>query len=495
VRLDLLLAGADLAAAGLVLDVRGDPGGVDVSSMAYDSRLVVPGSLFCCIPGLHVDGHDFAGDAAERGAVAVLAERPLPLPAGTVQLVVASVRAAMGPVASALHGHPSRSLTVVGVTGTNGKTTTTHLLASILSADGCPTEALGTLSGARTTPEAPDLQARLAELRDGGTKAVAMEVSSHALDQHRVDAVHFRAAVFTNLSQDHLDYHRTMAAYFAAKARLFEAGRTDAAVVNADDEWGRRLLGLLRGRGINVRSFSLADVSDLVVKPEVSRFRWHDSDVTLHLGGRFNVENALAAATAAAELGVRDATIAEGLASVESVRGRFERVDAGQPFLVIVDYAHTPDGLERALAAARELAGGRVIVVFGAGGERDHAKRPLMGEAATRLADLVVLTSDNPRSEEPDAIIAEVAAGARRTANGSGAGAVPNPAPAGELVLEPDRARAIERAITAAGAGDVVLIAGKGHETGQEIAGRVVPFDDALKAREVIGRITPGGAP
>lgn len=495
-QLDLLLAGAGLAAAGVaVLDLRGDPAGIDVSSMAYDSRAVRPGSLFCCIPGLRVDGHDFAEDAVGRGAVAVLAERPLTLAPATVQVVVASVRAAMGPLASALHGHPSRDLTVVGVTGTNGKTTTAHLLASILTADGRPTVALGTLSGTRTTPEAPDLQARLAELRDGGTQAVAMEVSSHALDQHRVDAVHFRAAVFTNLSQDHLDYHRTMDAYFAAKARLFEAGRTDVAVVNADDEWGRRLLELLRGRDMTVVPFTLADASDLVVGPEASRFRWHGIDMTLRLGGRFNVENALAAATTAAALGVGDTAVADGLASVASVRGRFERVEAGQPFMVIVDYAHTPDGLQRALAAARELARGRVVVVFGAGGERDHAKRPLMGEVAARLADVVVLTSDNPRSEDPDAIIAEVAAGARRVASGAGARATTQAAAAGELVIEPDRARAIEQAVTVARAGDVVLIAGKGHETGQEIGGRVVPFDDAAKAREVIARSTHGGAP
>ena len=487
-RLDLLLAGADLAAAGVpLLEIRGDAASVDVSSIAFDSRAAGRGSLFCCVRGLRLDGHLFAADAVDRGAVAVLAEHPVPLRPATsaVQVIVRSVRAAMGPVASALFGHPSRALTVVGVTGTNGKTTTAHLLAAVLRAHGCPAVALGTLSGPRTTPEAPELQAELAELRDGGTKAVAMEVSSHALDQHRVDSVHFRAGVFTNLSQDHLDYHQTIEAYFAAKARLFDPGRTDVAVINVDDAWGRRLVALLEPRGTPIRPFSLADATELRVGPGGSRFRWRGTEMSLHLGGRFNVENGLAAATAAAALGVAEDTVAAGLASVGSVRGRFERIDAGQPFAVIVDYAHTPDGLERALAAARELSHGRVVVVFGAGGERDHAKRPRMGEVAARLADLVVLTSDNPRSEDPEDIIAAVSAG---IAPGAAAGAV---------TIEPDRARAIEGALSAAGQDDVVLIAGKGHETGQEIAGRVVPFDDAEVARRILeemgyrGRGTP----
>ena len=479
-RLDLLLAGADLAAAGVpVLDVRGDPSSVEVSSIGFDSRAPGRGSLFCCIRGLHVDGHLFAADAVDRGAVALLAEHPVSLHAGAnaVQVIVGSVRAAMGPLASAQYGHPSRALSVIGVTGTNGKTTTTHLLAAVLQAQGCPAVALGTLSGPRTTPEAPQLQARLAELRDGGTKAVAMEVSSHALDQHRVDAVHFRAAVFTNLSQDHLDYHQTMEAYFAAKARLFAADRSEVAVINVDDAWGRRLVELLRSDGTPILPFSMADVTELQVRAEGSRFRWRGAEVSLHIGGRFNVENALAAATAAAALGVPDDTVAAGLGSVSAVRGRFERIDAGQPFTVIVDYAHTPDGLERALDAARELADGRVIVVFGAGGDRDHAKRPLMGEVAARSADLVVLTSDNPRSEDPEAILAEVSAGT------AGAGR------AGAVTIEPDRGRAIEAALSAARAGDVVLVAGKGHETVQEVAGRTIPFDDADTARRLLERM------
>jgi UDP-N-acetylmuramoyl-L-alanyl-D-glutamate--2,6-diaminopimelate ligase len=472
VRLDALVAGADLAAAGVLIREMRGVAGVEVTAITFDSNAVTSGSLFCAVPGRRADGHRFAGEAVARGAVAILCEHPLDLP--VAQVVVDSVRSAMGPLASSFYGNPSASLTVIGVTGTNGKTTTTHLLASVLEAHGWPTAALGTLSGPRTTPEAPELQARLAELREGGTVAVAMEVSSHALDQHRVDAVHFRVGVFTNLSQDHLDYHESMDAYFAAKARLFEPGRTDLAVVNADDLWGRRLAEQLRAGSSPVETFSLRDAANLRLGADGTRFRWGRTEVTLAIGGRFNVANALAAATAARALGVTDDTVAEGLSAVGSVRGRFERIDAGQDFTVIVDYAHTPDGLSQALAAARELVPGRLIVVFGAGGDRDHAKRPLMGEAATRLADLALLTSDNPRGEDPGAIIAEVRAGA----GGPGA-----------LVIEPDRARAIADALAAAGPGDLVLIAGKGHETGQEIGARTIPFDDAQVARETLARI------
>jgi UDP-N-acetylmuramoyl-L-alanyl-D-glutamate--2,6-diaminopimelate ligase len=306
-----------------------------------------------------------------------------------------------------------------------------------------------------------------------------MEVSSHALDQHRVDAVHFAAATFTNLTQDHLDYHRTMDEYFAAKARLFESGRADVAVVNADDPWGRRLLDLLAAEGRAAVPFSLADATDLAVGPEGSAFHWQGQAVRLRLRGSFNVANALAAATTGREVGVDPAAIAAGLGAVGAVRGRFEPVVAGQPFTVLIDYAHTPDGLEQALAAARGLAAGDVVVVFGAGGDRDHAKRPLMGEVAGRLADLAVLTSDNPRSEDPDRIMAEVRSGI---------------GPQARLIVDPDRARAIGAALAAAQAGDVVLIAGKGHEAGQEIGGVVIPFDDAEVARAALQDLAGGRA-
>ncbi len=448
-------------------------GAADVTAISLNSRTVRPGTLFVCVVGADHDGHDFAAAAVAEGAVAIMAERPLDV--AVPQLIVTSTRAAVGPVADAFWGHPSRSgLRVIGVTGTNGKTTTCALVEAILEAHGWRTSALGTLTQARTTPEAPELQAKLAEWRDQGGSAVAMEVSSHALDQRRTDAVHFAAGVLTNVTQDHLDYHRTMDAYFEAKARLFEPGRVELAVVNRADPWGRTLIDRLRSGGAAVETFATEDAHDLELAPAGSRFDWHGQQVKLNLGGRFNVENALAAATTARALGVPAATIATGLESVARVPGRFESVDAGQPFTVLVDYAHTPDGLDKALRSARELTSGRVIVVFGAGGDRDHEKRPLMGEVAARLADLTVVTSDNPRSEDPGAIIAAVMQGAPSK---------------DRLVVEVDRAAAIATAVAAAGPGDVVVVAGKGHERGQDIGGRTLPFDDVATARAALERI------
>ena len=453
-RLDRLLGDVE------VIDLRGDST-LEVTAVSYDSRAVHPGALFCCVRGERVDGHDHA-----RGAVALLCERVLPV--DVPQVVVADVRTAMANAAAAFHDHPSRALEVVGVTGTNGKTTTTHLLRAVLEADGRRTGLIGTLTGARTTPEAPDLQAQLAQLRDDGHRAVAMEVSSHALAQHRVDATWFAVAVFTNLSQDHLDYHRTMEAYFQAKARLFEAARTARAVVNTDDPHGRILLD---AAVVPTRGYSMADAVDLDVGPRGSAFRWEGEPVQLRLGGAFNVSNALAAAAAARELGVGASTVAAGLSSVASVPGRFEIVEAGQPFTVVVDYAHTPAGLELLLSDGRRSAapGARVIVVFGCGGERDRDKRPLMGAVATRDADVAVLTSDNPRREDPAAIIADVRSGVTGT---------------GTLRVEPDRRAAIRLAFAQAHKGDVVLIAGKGHETTQVVGSRELPFDDRTVARE-----------
>lgn len=477
-RLDALVAQADLPAAGVPMwSIVGDATAAEVTDITLDSRAVSRGTLYCCVSGQRFDGHDFAATAVADGAVALLCQRPLHLP--VAQVVVGDVRAAAAPLASVVYGRPSEALTVVGVTGTNGKTTTTHLLGSIFEAAGWPGATIGTLTGARTTPEAPVLQAMLAHFRAQGRVAVAMEVSSHALVQHRVDAVCFAAAVFTNLSQDHLDYHATMEDYFEAKARLFAPGRAAVAIVNADDPWGRRLLERLAlpGAGATpVVPFSLDDAGHLEIGAAGSRFRWRGEGVALRLGGRFNVRNALAAATAAEAVGIDRACIVAGLERLESVRGRFEPVRVGQPFTVLVDYAHTPEGLEEALRGARELASpeGRVIVVFGAGGDRDQAKRPLMGAAATAGADLAVLTSDNPRSENPATIIAQVAQGASE---------------GGELRVEPDRARAIGVALAAAGTGDVVILAGKGHETVQEYQGTTVPFDDAEVARRALGEL------
>jgi UDP-N-acetylmuramoyl-L-alanyl-D-glutamate--2,6-diaminopimelate ligase len=458
VRLDELAASVDVVA------VRGDAA-TDVTSMTLDSRAVRAGALFCCVPGDHVDGHAFAAAAVEAGAAALLTERALDL--GVPEVEVEGVRQAMGPMAATLFGHPSDGMAVVGVTGTNGKTTTVELLRSIFEVNGWPTGVIGTLVGPRTTPEAPELQARLAELRDQGRQAVAMEVSSHALVQGRVEGVRFAAAVFTNLSQDHLDYHQSMDAYFDAKALLFDPTRTDVAVVNADDPWGQRLLDRLADSAIETHLYR----PSAVTRSEAG-FDWRGRQVRFRLFGAINVANAVAAATTAGALGIDDDTIVEGLEAVAIVPGRFEPVDAGQDFTVVVDYAHTPDALREVLTSARQATQGRVLVVFGCGGDRDRAKRPLMGRIAADLADVAIVTNDNPRSEDAGAIIAEVVAGD----------------PTGRLRVEPDRQRAIADAIDSASSGDVVVIAGKGHETGQQFAGHTEPFDDRQAARSALQR-------
>ncbi|MCX7620957.1 MAG: UDP-N-acetylmuramoyl-L-alanyl-D-glutamate--2,6-diaminopimelate ligase [Acidimicrobiales bacterium] len=456
---DAMLVGGDPATAGMV----------EVTSVAFDSRRVEPGQLFCCVRGTRTDGHCYAADAIRAGAVALLCEQPLD---GSVpQLVVPDSRLAMALAADAVFGHPSGSLTVIGVTGTNGKTTTTYLLKSVLAAAGREVEVLGTLSGARTTPEAPDLQRWLAERRDAGVDAVAMEVSSHALALHRVDGTRFAVAVFTNLSRDHLDFHGTMEDYFRAKARLFDPDLCDQAVVNLESPHGRLLFDTAK---VPTTGYSMEQAEELVVEAGGSRFRWHGHTVHLQLGGRFNVSNALAAATTGLVLGLDPAAIAAGLSTPIAVPGRFELVDAGQPFKVIVDYAHTPDGLEQLLVAARELAGdGAVTVVFGCGGERDQTKRAPMGEVAARLADRVVLTADNSRGEQTEAIIDAVREGFEHAPERQ----------ARELVIEPDRDAAIGVALRSAAPGDLVLIAGKGHETTQTIGEVTVAFDDREVAR------------
>jgi UDP-N-acetylmuramoyl-L-alanyl-D-glutamate--2,6-diaminopimelate ligase len=468
---------ADLVAAveGVRIRVAGPERDPDVRAVVHDTRAVVDGALFCCVRGSHTDGHDLAPAAVAAGATALLVDHELPLE--RPQLVVDDVRAALGPVADAFWDHPSRHIDVLGVTGTSGKTTVTHLLAAVFGAAGRPCGVIGTLSGARTTPEAPDLQAVLAEHRRRGDAAVAMEVSSHGLEQGRVAATRFAAALFTNLSQDHLDYHGTMEAYFRAKARLFEPRYTAHAVVCVDEPWGRRLAeGIARRGDVALHEYSLRDAADVRLTPGGATFRWRGHAVTLALAGRFNVRNAVGAATLAAVVGLDPADIARGLSATPPVPGRFEAVDAGQPFTVLVDYAHKPDALDHALRAARELVtgSGALTVVFGCGGDRDRAKRPVMGEVAVRLADRTIVTSDNPRSEDPQAIIDEILAGV--------------PADADGLDVVPDRRTAIERAAAAAGPGDVVLVAGKGHETTQTVGGESLPFDDRVVAREALAR-------
>ena len=463
------------AVEGVATRIAGPDRDPDLVTVVHDTRAVTGGALFCCVPGSRVDGHDLAPEAVARGAAALLVDRELPLDAP--QLVVTDVRAALGPVSAAFWDHPSRRLTVVGVTGTAGKSTVTHLVAAIFAAAGRPCGVIGTLSGPRTTPEAPELQARLAELERQGDRAVAMEVSSHGLAQGRVGGTRFAVAAFTNLSLDHLDYHGTMDDYFAAKARLFTPAFTDKAVICTDDDWGRRLLGVVEEKGdVQAHAYGLADAADLRLTPSGSTFTWEGHRVDLALAGRFNARNAVGAARVAAVAGIAPDVIARGLSSAPPVAGRFETVDAGQPFTVVVDYSHKPDALDQALRTARELVSGEgeLAVVFGCGGDRDRAKRPLMGEVAARLADQVVLTSDNPRSESPDAIIAAIAEG------------IP---PGTAVVTEPDRRRAIEAAVAAARPGGVVVVAGKGHETTQVVGPRVVPFDDRVVAREVLVRL------
>jgi UDP-N-acetylmuramoyl-L-alanyl-D-glutamate--2,6-diaminopimelate ligase len=449
--------------------VLGDPALVTISSVTHDSRAVTAGALFCCVRGERVDGHDFAPAAARAGAVAVLAEREVPA-AVAAQALVGDTRRAMGPVAASFHGDPSRALEVVGVTGTGGKTTTIHLLGSILHAAGRPAGLIGTLTGARTTPEAPELQALLSGFLADGKRAVAMEVSSHALAMHRVDGTWFTVAMFTNLSRDHLDFHRSMEEYFHAKARLFTPELSGRGVVNLDDPHGRLLAD---AAVVPTVGYSMADASDIDVGVRQSRFRWRGVAMRVGLGGRFNVSNAIGAATAAAELGIDPESIAAGLDAAGPVPGRFELIEEGQPFAVVVDYSHKPDGLRQVLTTAREVAAsdGRVVVVFGAGGDRDRSKRPDMGAVAAELADIVIVTSDNPRSEDPGVIIDEITAGIVDRAS---------------LHVEPDRREAIALAIRSARAGDVVIIAGKGHETTQTFGDRVLPFDDRRVARDVL---------
>jgi UDP-N-acetylmuramoyl-L-alanyl-D-glutamate--2,6-diaminopimelate ligase len=472
-RLDGLVAEASLQDLGLLVALSGDAG-VDIRTITLDSREVEPGAMFACVPGETTDGHLFAPAAVAGGASALLCERTLDL--AVPQVLVSSVRRALGPACDVLYGRPSANLTVAGVTGTNGKTTTCAFMHAIFEANGWPCLTIGTLSQRRTTPEAPELQRLLAEWRQAGGAAVSMEVSSHALQQHRADAVRFAAGVFTNLTRDHLDYHETMDAYFDAKAMLFEPGRVAIAVINRSDPWGRKLIERIQADvpSTPVVTFEPEAVDDVVLRPQGSSFTWDGQAISLNVGGRFNLSNAVAAATCARALGVEPETIAAGLARVETVDGRFELVDEGQPFTVVVDYAHTPDGLAKVLQAARELSNGRLILVFGAGGERDHDKRPLMGAIASEQADLAVVTSDNPRSEEPDRIIEDILRGTAERPN---------------VIVDPDRASAIATALANAEPGDMVVVAGKGHEQGEDIGGRVVPFDDVDAVRAALVRI------
>jgi UDP-N-acetylmuramoyl-L-alanyl-D-glutamate--2,6-diaminopimelate ligase len=497
----------------------GEAVGVEITGLAYDSRRAQPGTLFFCVPGYRSDGHDFAAQAVAAGAAALVVERPLGL--GVPEVLVSSARAAMAPIAARFYGEPARELRVVGVTGTNGKTTSAYLVRALLQATGMQCGLLGTVKSviggserpvARTTPEAIDLQADLRAMLDGGDRACAMEVSSHALELGRADAIPFAAAVFTNISRDHLDFHASMEDYFQAKRRLFapSAQLTQppaVSVVNVGDPYGRRLAAEIAG----VRTFAVdapADYSATALRCQLDGCRFTlgtpagTREVALPMPGRFNVANALGALAAAHGLGGELDALVAALERGVRVPGRFEPVDAGQEFAVLVDYAHTPDSLENVLGAARELVSsagrgaGRVLCVFGAGGDRDRGKRPLMGEIAARLADVAIVTSDNPRSEDPARIIDEIMDGAVGSASAVGAypgalakrvGGGGRPERHARVRTLVDRRAAITQAISEALEGDVVVIAGKGHEQGQELAdGRKVPFDDVAVAREAL---------
>jgi UDP-N-acetylmuramoyl-L-alanyl-D-glutamate--2,6-diaminopimelate ligase len=472
---------------------------VEVTGVSLDSRHVSPGDLYAALQGARSHGAFFAKEVVRAGAVAILTDRDgreRAAASGLPVLVTGDPRARLGLVAAWVYGQPADQLLLVGVTGTNGKTTASFMVESGLRAAGHVTGLVGTVetrvagqvvASERTTPEAPDVQALLALMVERGCTAAAMEVSSHALALGRVDGIRFDVAVFTNLTQDHLDFHPTFEEYYRAKASLFSPRRARTGVVNIDDEYGRRLL---RDAEVPVTTFSTeggaADwrAEEIVLRGDGSTFRvvgpsGERAPARVQLPGAFNVSNALAAIVALTVSGVPLHAAVAGVGALAGVPGRMERVDAGQPFLALVDYAHTPDAVETLLAAAHSLVPGRVILVLGCGGDRDPYKRPLMGAAAQRGAELVVFTSDNPRSEDPAAILAAMVEGARAESGGG----------TGKWVVESDRARAITRAVEAAGPDDVVIVAGKGHEQGQESAGAVRPFDDRIELRAAIERL------
>ncbi len=456
----------------------------EIAGIEIDSRAVRKGSLFVALRGQHGDGHAYIPQAINLGAVALLVEEAqfLTPPPGVTVVHVPDTRAALSPLAAAFYGEPSHALDVIGVTGTNGKTTTTRMISAILDRSGIPCGVIGTVGAelgdrnwtlANTTPQPPELQRLLASMRDLGAKAVAMEVSSHALELDRVEDVRFRIGVLTNLTRDHLDFHGSLEAYAAAKRRLFRMA--ESAVLNVDDPHGKQWRGDVVKR-VPLLTYAMrggADVvpSGVVMTADGSTFTVGTTAFRVRLPGRFNVENALAAICTARLLGVDDARIASGLASLERVPGRMEHAGGGDVD-VVVDYAHTPDALENALRALRETTHASLAVVFGCGGDRDRGKRPQMGAVAASLADRIYVTNDNPRSEDPQTIVDEIVAGIG----------------AHEHAVELDRRSAIARAIAEAKPGDIVLVAGKGHETYQIVGERVLPFDDLAIARELLER-------
>lgn len=480
-----------------VRELRGD-GRQEVLSLAYDSRQTQPGSLFFAIEGEQADGHRFIGQALEKGTAGVVSERPAPADFSAIWVRVPRIRRALSDISRTFYGHPESQLKLAGVTGTNGKTTTAYLIRSIFEAAGVKTALFGTIEyrlggsaipAPHTTPESLDLAGYLAEWVEQGGEAAVMEVSSHALAQERVWGFHFASGVFTNLTGDHLDYHKDMESYFAAKRRLFEGVGTappDVGVINVDDLWGTRLLETRQPRQITygLNSNAQVKVRHFTHGPEGIRASLSTAEGKLEiespLMGRANLENILAAVAAAEGWGIAKEKIQEGIAALRQVPGRFERIDEGQPFVVLVDYAHTHDALRNALTIAREITRNQLIVVFGCGGDRDRTKRPLMGEAAGTLSDQVVLTSDNPRSEDPITIMNDAIVGLQKSAK--------------PYWAEVDRGKAIRKALELAHEGDVVLIAGKGHESYQVLKDGPVPFDDREVARRILREMGFGRA-
>ncbi|MDO8683896.1 MAG: UDP-N-acetylmuramoyl-L-alanyl-D-glutamate--2,6-diaminopimelate ligase [Armatimonadota bacterium] len=468
---------------------------LEISNIVYDSRKATAGSMFVAVNGETVDGHEYAEAAVRNGAVAVIAERAIPniQPHNIELILVKNSRDAMGSLAARFYDYPSRKLKLIGVTGTKGKTTTTYLIASVLRSQSQLTGVIGTI-GTRigdeaihtehTTPESVDLQGVLAQMAGRGVQTVAMEVSSHGLAQGRVRGCEFDCGIFTNLTRDHLDYHETMEDYLDAKLMLFQdyalaSSKEFTAVLNVDDPAAPKVLNAVKGRLITYGVKSAADITASNIKATAKGVSYTLSyggesiEAQLKLAGLFNVYNSLAAASAAIAQGLSISQIAEGLAGAENVDGRFESIDCGQDFTALVDYAHAPDALENVLAAARDLTKGRLIVVFGCGGNRDRGKRPIMGRIASEMADVCVVTSDNPRKEDPNTIIEEILTGIEKPF-------------AARVVVEPDRREAIKIALNMANAGDIVLIAGKGHEDYQIFADRTIHFDDREVVRELL---------
>lgn len=491
-RTDSRQAGSGLSLSSLIVEL-GDavadvvvggstaPAAVDISFVTHDSREVATGALFACVRGEHSDGHSFAQAAVDAGAAALLVDHQIdPATVGAVpQIIVGDTRRCLGAVASAVVGHPSRALTTVGITGTNGKTTTSLMLASIFEANGWGAGVIGTLSGSRTTPEAPELQRTLAGFLDAGHQAAVLEVSSHALALHRVDSTEFDTVVFTNFGHDHLDLHGTPEEYFRAKASLFTPRFAPLGIINTDDTHGQLLADVAAADGFDIVAYSSNDLDDISVGATTLSYRWRGHRVVVNIGGRFNLLNSLAALVTADQLGIEVDVAVAGLAAFDTIPGRFESIvspaDQSAEFTVVVDYAHTPDGLQEVLESARAVihSDNSVIVVFGCGGDRDRAKRPEMGAAAARNADRVFITSDNPRTEDPQTILDDIVEGVESNYRA-------------RVTLNSDRRMAIGEALSVARNGDIVVIAGKGHERTQDHGGHIIDFDDRVVAHSFL---------